>query len=254
MNKVVFGLAMGFVISGSTHAALVDNGNGLIYDTVTNVTWTQDANLLGTMEARNHNLISEIIAANNGIIHDSPNSDDPTGAYVLFPANGSGEFGSAAGSSDFGSNGETDWWGAQAFANYLNSIDYKGSTQWHIPITPQPQIAGYDVTQSDLGELFYNELNGVSGRSLLTTHNDNYNLFNNIQQSYYWSGEYTGYLSSGMFFDMNLGYQSALDKRSQVFTWVVASGNVISTPIPSSIWLFGATITGFSLSKRKRQH
>ena len=36
------------VISSSSHAALYDRGNGLIYDDVLNITWMQDANYAKT--------------------------------------------------------------------------------------------------------------------------------------------------------------------------------------------------------------
>ncbi len=36
-------------VSQSTHAALIDRGNGLIYDTVLNVTWMQDVALARTL-------------------------------------------------------------------------------------------------------------------------------------------------------------------------------------------------------------
>jgi hypothetical protein len=37
-----------FVVSSSSHAALYDRGNGLIYDDVLNITWMQDANYAQT--------------------------------------------------------------------------------------------------------------------------------------------------------------------------------------------------------------
>ena len=36
------------VVSSSSHAALYDRGNGLIYDDVLNITWMQDANYAQT--------------------------------------------------------------------------------------------------------------------------------------------------------------------------------------------------------------
>lgn len=42
------GLAAGLLMSGAAQAALIDRGGGLIYDTVLNVTWLQDANYAQT--------------------------------------------------------------------------------------------------------------------------------------------------------------------------------------------------------------
>jgi hypothetical protein len=38
----------GSVMLGSTQAALIDRGNGMIYDDVLNITWLQDANYAKT--------------------------------------------------------------------------------------------------------------------------------------------------------------------------------------------------------------
>lgn len=40
---------------------LIDHGNGLVYDTVKNITWTQDANLLETLAASNPNPVDQIM-------------------------------------------------------------------------------------------------------------------------------------------------------------------------------------------------
>ena len=39
-----------------------------------------------------------------------------------------------------------------------------------------------------MGHLFYNELGGVAGTSIVTLHNANYSLFSNVLPGYYWSG------------------------------------------------------------------
>lgn len=64
MNKaLIFGLILSFN-SLATHVALNSNGLG-VYDTETNITWTTDANLLGTLESTNGyaNIVNAVIAA-----------------------------------------------------------------------------------------------------------------------------------------------------------------------------------------------
>ncbi len=39
-----FGLLAGLLFAGLANGTLIDRGNGLIYDTVLNITWLQDAN------------------------------------------------------------------------------------------------------------------------------------------------------------------------------------------------------------------
>jgi len=71
----------------TAEAALTSNGNGGVYSSLGNVTWTADANLLGTLEtnpATSATIIASIIAANSGVIHDIPNFlDGDTGTYNL---------------------------------------------------------------------------------------------------------------------------------------------------------------------------
>ncbi len=47
MKKTLLAIGMmaGLVLAGKAEATLIDRGNGLIYDTVLNITWTQNANL-----------------------------------------------------------------------------------------------------------------------------------------------------------------------------------------------------------------
>jgi len=66
----------------------------VVHSSVSNTTWTGDANLLGTLEASNLNLISTIIST-IGSITDTPNAFDT-------PANSGSHTLSTA---DFGNNG-----------------------------------------------------------------------------------------------------------------------------------------------------
>jgi hypothetical protein len=45
---LTFGVLAGVLIAGRADAALIDRGTGMIYDTVLNITWLQDANLAAT--------------------------------------------------------------------------------------------------------------------------------------------------------------------------------------------------------------
>ncbi|MGD0960462.1 MAG: DUF1566 domain-containing protein [Methylomonas sp.] len=145
------------------------NGGLTVYDMGSNTLWTSNANLLGAMESTNSSLVQTIIA-DDPVIHDTPN---------IFDNGGSGLYNLSA--KDFGANGQVDWWAAQAFVHYLNVIDYAGITTWQLPSTLNSGASvGYDLTNSQLGELFNGELGGsVYGNSA---------YFSNIQSSAYWSG------------------------------------------------------------------
>ncbi|MBY0579602.1 MAG: DUF1566 domain-containing protein [Burkholderiales bacterium] len=232
--------AAGLLSANLAQAALSSNGNGLVYDSVANVTWSSDANLFGTMLAGNANLVNQIIAA-------SPTVTDTSNALDT-PANSGFHSVSAA---DFGP-GYTSWFGAMAFTKYLNSTHYLGQNTWMLPTTYDQTCGGY-CTNSMLGELFYTGLGGVAGQSVTTTHNASYSLFTNIQNSVYWSGtEYAANPNNAWFFATNSGGQVAPFKYSYDYSWAVLPGNAgASVPEPAGLALFGIGLLGLMAGRRR---
>ena len=233
-NQILVTIALGFSFTAPTQANLVAEGVNMVYDNTNNITWAADANLFQTQAASNPLLVSQIIAANGGVIHDTFNTyDTPSngGSYTLTTA-------------DFNTGtGTMTWWGAQAWANNLT---LGGVTGWILPTTANatdPNNYGFNITTSQLGDLFYNQLGGVAGTSITTTHNTNYNLFSNVQNHGSWSS--SEYLSSPNFaFDFSTidGRQNADGKSIQFAAWAVHTGNVGAVPLPGAVWLF---LTGF---------
>ena len=103
-----------------------------------------------------------------------------------------------------------------------------------------------------MGELCYNELGGVAGENISNTHNANYNLFTNVQNSVYWSGsEYTFNPSYAWDFT-GYGGQRYSAKGFQSFAWAVHPGDISAVPVPGAIWLFGSGLLGlFGINRRK---
>lgn len=208
---------------GTAHASLVARGTKMVYDDVNNITWVADANLFKTQALINPNLVKEIIAGNGGVIHDTPNDLDTvpnSGTYSL-------------NSADFDTRtGEMSWWGAQAWIGYLNKTGYKGYSDWALPTTAS-EIIGYGPSQ--MSELFYNQLGGVDGSPISTTHNANYNLFTNVQSSsfsgYFLSGGWPDFPEYACVFKLNGGYQTFEWKRiSDNYAWAVRPGDVTAVP------------------------
>ena len=238
-------LTLGYSSAASATLTLTDNGLG-VYDSGINATWTQDANLLGTLEANaisqygnDSSLISDIMSANGGVIIDTKSAYD-NGTYHLL-------------SSDFGTGGSVDWWGAQAFITYLNSINYGNSNQWALPSQPD-QSSGYNVKNSQLGELFYNELGGTAGGALPVN-----SLFTNEQPYVYWTGkEYAPYPYQAWNFyigssnPVGSGYQYYSIKYSQYYAWAVSPGNVSAVPVPGAVWLFTSALAGLIGYNRRK--
>ena len=235
MKNLLLLALMGFSLTSTVQAALIARGTDMVYDDVNNITWASDANLFQTQAASNPNLVSEIIAANGGVVHDTPNAYD-NGTYTLTTA----DFDTA--------NGAMTWWGAQAWANNLSLGGY---TDWALPTTV-PALSGYNQTGSQMGDLFYNQLGGVQNTSISTTHNANYNLFSNVQSYVYWSSsEYAPDPNYAWDFGTGGGYQDFSGKYNQFYAWAVRPGDVAAVPVPGAFWLFGSVMVGLMGLKRR---
>jgi hypothetical protein len=234
-------LALVFLVSsvaiGTAQASLLARTGGMVYDNVNNLTWASNANLFQTQAAGNTNLVNEIIAANGGVIHNTPNYFD-NGTHNLT-------------SADFNTGtGQMTWWGAKA---WVNSLTLGGVTGWSLPTTPV------------ITNMLYDELGGATNRSIVTTHNGNYNLFNNIQSCAYWSSSEASNLNSALIFYTSYGLQGFAIKNSQFLAWAVQSGDVAippeipkrpvppitTVPVPGALWLFGSGLIGFMGLKRR---
>jgi hypothetical protein len=239
-------------VSFSSHANLSISDGGLgVYDSVLNVTWTSDANLLGTMEnnptaygfSSASDLISAIISDAGGTISDMPNGlDKPSknpGSYTLS-------------SGDFGSEGSVNWWGAEAFVNFLNTINYGNSSNWTLPSTVDSG-SSYNTppaaTSSQLAELIYGELGGVYGSSIPGNAN-----FTNEQSTGYWSGtEYSANPTLAWGVTTSSDWQYGHYKANQNYAWAVSYGNITApVPLPGGIWLFGSAFAGFIGFNRRK--
>ena len=224
----------------------VADGKDIVYSSGTNVSWTADANLLATMmSAQGFNTVVNAIISASPIVYDTPNYFD--GSYNHYVSY-SGSY--TISTSDFGTTGTVTWFGAQAFVNYLNSINYAGSHQWGLPTTPDSDSSGgFNKTNSQMGELFYNELGGIAGNSI-----PNSNYFSNVQAYLYWSStEYSSdpkYMYAWLF-NTFTGNQGATFKSSQYYAWAVSPGNIAAVPVPSALLLFGTGLLGLLSLKRR---
>lgn len=208
------------------------NGVDLVYSSVSNVTWTKDGNLLGTMFASQG--FSTVV---NNILSVSP--------YTLS-------------SNDFSDGGYATWFGAMAFINYLNTTNYGGSNQWRLPSftdTGYPGVQygfnGTDgglntytngtVTGNEFAELYYQELGSKGNRNTNGTYQpdsgikDLNNTFNNEVSSYYWLN--TSLTDYKYYFNTSTGYQGYSMYANNLFSvWAISPGqvSVITTEPPTS--------------------
>lgn len=240
LKSIIISIFMIASIPSNAHAFLITENN-FVYDSNLNAVWSSDANLFATLQSADpsgpNDFINKVIAANNGVVNDTPNSFDTpsdSGTYDLT-------------SSDFSwYTGQVDWWGAVAFVNYLNSISYAGLSNWSLPSTPdQDSSAGYNQTTSQLGELFYNELGGAQDTPITTNLFTNWNETNNTN-GVYWSNEYSASANYAWYFDTYQGYQDFYANKIFSYNVMVISDNAswFMLPLPSSFGLFAGAIGG----------
>lgn len=210
-------------------------GQSVVYSSVSDITWTADANLLGTLEASNPNLVSTIISTIGSIAHNTPSPYDTPANSGHHPLT----------TDDFGANGLVSWFGAQAFVGYLNAINYAGSYQWTLAgAGTNPQFTWYE-TDGQFSQLFYSELGGTAGSAIPNTDN-----FANEQANAYWLNTEDGSVTAWAFYTTN-GFLHYVDEDRLYYAWAVSPGQVSAVPVPGAVWLFGTGLLGLPGLKRR---
>ena len=188
------------ILSTSANAALVPRLDGqAVYDADSNVTWIADASLSST------------------------NSFGVSGIF---------------------SSGYMNWDTAQNWILAMNAENYLGFSDWRLPTSLQPSdsacssqnessSSGAYCTGSEMGHLFYDELGGVVNNTISTTHNENYELFQNIK-SIYWTG--TEYIGNPEVYTWSFNFDDGFQKirgntnTSYSYVWAVRDGDVFVPP------------------------
>jgi len=242
MNKIVVGALVlcGFTAS-SAQAALIDRGGGLIYDTVLNITWLQDANYAATQyvssggafgdadgrmdwqDARSwaFNLVINV----GGVVYD--NWRLPT----VGPIGTTFNYG-------FSNNGTTD-------SGYGNT-------------SPNSELAYmFYVNLGNLGLCTPNnsdptECKPQSGWGLANT-----GPFTNLQSGDYWSGkDYAPSFGDAWYFRTAEGRQDSDPISEEFHGWAVRDGDVAipPVPLPAAAWLLLSGLAGLGFLGRRRKH
>lgn len=229
------------------------DGTELVYSSVSDVTWTKDANLLGTW------LASSTDADGNGtkdIIDAIIQATYDTIPSYLLPVL-KPQIDLLINESAFSNSGLTTWWGANAFVTYLNKINFGESNHWYLPTLTNPTRGSNSNNNGtamgdEFVELFYQELGGTAGNIIPKTA-----TFDNEEKALlFWTG--TEYAIDpdrvAWFFATAWGQQDLAIKSSERwFVWAVSPGQISAVPEPNSVAMLLAGLGLMTGAVRRKQ-
>lgn len=217
----------------ATLTSYTSNGADLVYSSISDVTWTKDADLLGTWMAASTD------ANGNGILDLI--DDIMVGNNIVGPR----DF------SRFG-GGTVSIYGAFAFVSYLNRINYGGINNWYLPTmtntTVGPATTNGNSQGDEMAELFYSELNGIVDSPFPNTTTFDFDLRSGL----YWSG--TGFVQDPrQAWYFGNGFQNTLSTNNKLYVWAISSGQVAAVPEPDSMALLLTVLGVLAGVVRRRQ-
>ena len=225
----------GLLSSGSAQAALVDRGRGMLYDTVLNITWLQDANYAktsgydvdGGMDWTRAN------AWANGLDYGGYNSGWRLAR--ISPVNGT----SFGWNDNFSNDGSTD------LGFNITSTFSELSYMYYVNLGRKGYSSASGAYQPDFG---------VTGIGAFGSQKD-VGLVRNLQSYVYWSG--TAYAPSPAVYAWGFstydGIQGNFNQSDGFFAWAVHDGDIAVVPVPGSVALLAGGLALLGAVSRRRE-
>ncbi len=170
---------------------------------------------------------------------------------------GDGNFAQTTG---FDADGLMNWAPAVAWADGLT---IGGFADWRLSTAlkqdgTDPDGPGFNVTTSETGHLFYNELGGAAFNPISASSDPDLGLFPHLQDFTYWSGTElaSSPTTSVWAFDFNNGRQNTVLKSSNFYSLAVRDGDVAATepvPEPTTVVLLGIGLVGIAGAEVRRR-
>lgn len=223
-------LAVTGIMASSAHASLIDNGNGTIYDSVSDVTWitngltfTNDvASTTSTPSANPYTgpLLGTVVTPSLGLPHtiaaNDLNYDSGLGRWV------------------------GSWWAATAWADgFTSQHGSQTVADWRLPTTSEAQNLITQLNQLGTGRVGaappFAFVPPFFWTSTLTSET-NVNFANML----------AGTIANRTLFD------AAAGRPAYSNVMAVVPGNVAPVPVPAAAWLFGSGLVGLGSMARVR--
>ena len=209
----VFSVSL-ILFSASTKAVLIDNGDGLIYDTALNITWSQLEPLIW------ENLPEPLRSWDDAHTWASGLTLGGVSGWRLpyiSVAQGAGPF-----------------TGLPVDCNTATELDCRDNEMGYMFYRNLGGTFGQPITDS-----------GDPDLALFP------NLLPIYTSGPYWSGTEFDSLR-GWLFNFDVG-ASSVALKNNAFTWAVHAGDVSAVPIPAAMWLFGSGLLGLvGIARRKK--